>query len=318
MPAPGRTGSNDGRGRSDAVDVAATMDSGQVFLWDLIGDAYWYGVDGQDVLRVDQASGAVSTYAGKRWRRGGGARGDLMRSRDDMEAVTGSLPRDGVMDAALRRYGGLRVMRQDPFQCTISFITSANSNIQRIRANLAKIAETFGRPVTVRNVKRFHLFPTPEDLARASVREVQECGVGYRAKYIVEASEMIASGRVNFERIRRMPDYADVMDAVREIPGVGRKVADCIMLFSLDRLDAFPLDRWMIRVLRGHYKDILELPGSPQSGSPPHALTDSQYMKCHESIAGYFGPCAGYAQQLLFKMARDDAGAAWRKPQKNP
>lgn len=306
------------------------MDSGQVFLWDAIKDkrrTCWYGINGQDILRIDKK--AVSTYRNGKWRK---YENDFLRSTDNMRDIIRSFPNDITMKAASSKYSGLRIMRQDPFQCMISFIVSANSNIQRIRTNLANIAKRFGDCTTIDGLGEFHTFPEPKTLAKAHIHDIQQCGVGYRAKYVVEASKMIASGAINLEDVTRIESYCDAMDAMLCIPGVGRKVADCIMLFSLERLDAFPLDRWMMRVLDEYYGEVINLrrnvervkvaPSSSQSllstitmatKTTEYHLTDKQYKNAHQKITDYFGAYAGYAQQMLFKMARDDSGAAWRQ-----
>ena len=315
-------GSSSGAGRA-AIDVADTMNSGQVFLWRSIQKKgkgmWWYGVQGQEMLRVDGSTGRTSTYRkGGRW---AAYKKDLFRDSDNPGRIPESMPQDGVTAEAARRYRNLRIIRQDPYQCMISFITSANSNIRRITDNLSRMAETFGRPVDAGGgAGVMHLFPAASALAGATIREIQKCGVGYRAVYIKEASEMVESGEVNFGRIKQMKDYDDMMDAMLAIPGVGNKVADCIMLFSLERPDAFPLDRWMLRVLNTRYSDVFGSrgshavsPSSSPSSSPLEHLTDKRYRAAHSKIAEYFGPYAGYAQQWLFKMARDDAGASWRQ-----
>ena len=324
-------GSNGGAGRA-TVDVADTMNSGQVFLWRPIQKKgkwmWWYGVQGQEILRVDGHTGKTSTYRkGGRW---AAYKKDLFRDSDNPDRIPESMPQDDVTAEAARRYRNLRIIRQDPYQCAISFITSANSNIRRITDNLSRITETFGRPVdTGGGAGTMHLFPTPSALAGATIQEIQKCGVGYRAAYIKEASRMVESGEVDFGCIKQIKDYDDMMDAMLAIPGVGNKVADCIMLFSLERLDAFPLDRWMLRVLGTRYGDVFggqgshavssspsPSPSSSSSSSPPSPLehlTDKRYRAAHNKITEYFGTYAGYAQQWLFKMARDDAGASWRQ-----
>ena len=111
-----------------------------------------------------------------------------------------------------------------------------------------------------------------------------------------------------------MDSYNDARSVMLGIPGVGSKVADCIMLFALERLDAFPLDRWMLRVLARYYGSVLDVPQyNDKTAQTKFHLTDRQYGIIHERIVGYFGPYAGYAQQWLFKMARDEAGASWLK-----
>lgn len=310
----------DEKGRYCRINLADTIDSGQVFLWDETKTDYktgcglqWHGVDGQKILRVDADQyGAgihrVKAYAGDRWRNDAG---DFFRCGDDIQdKVARSLPNDAATQTAIGRYPGLRLMRQDPYQCTISFIVSTNSNIQKIRSSLVKMTRRFGDAITVNKIGKIHLFPTPDVLADATIQEVRECGVGYRAKYIIESSKMIASKEINYRHVMQMHNYHDAVSIMRSMPGVGNKVADCILLFALERLDAFPLDRWMIRVISRYYGDALSL---PQLST---ALSDKQYAAIHDKIVRYFGPYAGYAQQWLFKMARDDAQAAWL--QKNP
>lgn len=315
-------GSSSGAGRA-AVNIDDTMNSGQVFLWRAVQKKgkgwWWYGVQGQEILRVDGHTGRASSYRrGGRW---AAYKKDLFRDSDDPGRIPESMPQDDTTTEAARRYRNLRIIRQDPYQCMVSFITSANSNIQRITNNLSRMAETFGRPVDVENgAGVMHLFPTPSALAGATIREIQECGVGYRAAYIKEASKMVESGEIDFGRIKKMKNYDNMMDEMLAIPGVGNKVADCIMLFSLERLDAFPLDRWMLRVLGTRYRDVFGSRGThavssvpSSSSSPLEHLTDKRYRAAHNKITEYFGPYAGYAQQWLFKMARDDAGASWRQ-----
>ena len=312
-------GSGRGAGRA-AVNIADTMNSGQVFLWRSVQKKgyglWWYGIQGQEILRVDGHTGRTSTYRkGGRW---AAYKKDLFRDSDNPGRIPESMPQDDVTAEAARRYRNLRIIRQDPYQCMISFITSANSNIRRITGNLSLMAEAFGRPVDVGDgAGVMHLFPAPSALAGATIREIQECGVGYRAAYIKRASEMVESGEIDFGRIKRMKDYNDMMETMLAIPGVGNKVADCIMLFSLERLDAFPLDRWMLRVLGARYSDVFgrrrSHAASSPSSTPLEHLTDKRYRATHNKIVEYFGPYAGYAQQWLFKMARDDAGASWRQ-----
>ena len=147
----------------------------------------------------------------------------------------------------------------------------------------------------------FFLFPEPEALADASVNEIEKCGVGYRSGFIKAAAETVASSRINFEELRRS-NYLQAKKTVCDISGVGDKVADCVMLFSLDKLEAFPLDRWMIRVLDRNYAEF---------SLKTKTITPRQYALLHEKIVVRFGQYAGYAQQYLFKMERESLGKAW-------
>ena len=274
-----------------SIDVDGSINSGQVFLWRKSRN-YWYGVNGQDILRVDN-SRVVKSYQN--------AKTDFFRDKDDMRRIIESISRDKTTEMAVKRYPGLRLLRQDPFQCLISFIVSSNSNIQKIKTNLESISEKFGERVEFED-QEFFLFARPEELAKASTSEIRDCGVGYRAGFIKKAADMIFSKEIDLEHLRES-DYYEAKKSIRTIPGVGNKVADCVMLFSLDKLEAFPLDRWMIRILGKYFFKEFQL--------ETKTITERQYGILHEKIVDYFGPYAGYAQQFLFKMERDEHQRRW-------
>ncbi len=201
----------------------------------------------------------------------------------------------------MKKYLGLRLLRQDPFQCLISFIVSSNSNIQKIKFTLENLCKKFGKKIIFEN-KEFFLFPEPKSLASASIEEVDSCGAGYRSKFIIEASKMIFSKKIDLNKLKKM-EYAKAREILTQIPGVGNKVADCILLFSLDKLEAFPLDRWTIRILENYYPKNFHL--------ETKTITDKQYQILHEKILDYFGPYCGYSQQFLFKMERENYQKKW-------
>ena len=140
------------------------------------------------------------------------------------------------------------------------------------------------------------MFPRPERLAGATPEEIGRCGTGYRSGFVRDAARMVASGRIDLQELRDM-DYEHARDAVCTVPGVGYQVADCVMLFSLEKPEAFPIDRWTTRILREHYPGRFSL--------DTKTITQMQYRRIHEEIVDYFGPYAGYAQQFLFKMKRE-------------
>ena len=148
----------------------------------------------------------------------------------------------------------------------------------------------------------FSLFPEPKAISRASIPELLSCGLGYRSKFVFHASKMIAEGRIDLDELKKM-NYQDSKDELLKIPGIGNKVADCIMLFSLEKLDAFPLDRWMIKILKKYYSERFDLSFK--------TITEKKYDFLHEEIRNYFGPFAGYSQQFLFKMERDLYQKKW-------
>ena len=275
----------------DTINVENTIQSGQVFLWQKT-DGFWYGVDGQNVLKVDNFGKIRSSFEKNR--------PDFFRKKDNLEKIIKTISRDATTKKAVKDYFGLRLMDQDPFQCMISFIVSSNSNIQKIRICLERLSEKFGEKVEF-DKKEFFVFPKPEKLANAPVREIMECGTGYRSKFIKDAAGMVMEDKIDFKKLKRY-SYPRTREEICKVPGIGNKVADCIMLFSLNKLEAFPLDRWMIRILEKYYSSFhLET----------KTITKRQYELLHEKIVSYFGQYAGYAQQFLFKMERENFDKKW-------
>lgn len=266
------------------IDVPASVGSGQVFLWER-RDKTWQGIDGQRILELREGGPAPRAAA------------RFLRAGDDYAAMLSEISRDRAVARAARRYRGLRLLRQDPFQCYITFIVSANSSMARIRDGLWRLCSAFGGRSGGRG-RASHFFPEPRSLARASVGQLRACGLGYRAGYVKEAARM--APELDLERLRRRP-YPEARAELLRVPGIGPKVADCIMLFSLEKLDAFPIDTWMAKALRLHY------PGCFEGG---HG-TEKKYMRMRDEAVGRFGRYAGLAQQFLFKAARDGAGVPW-------
>ena len=273
------------------INVENSINSGQVFLWKK-NEKYWYGVNGQDVLKIDN-SGNIKSYQNNKI--------DFFRKKDDIEKIIKSISKDSVTKKAVKQYLGLRILEQDPFQCLISFITSSNSNIQKIKNSLEKISKKFGTKIIFQN-QEFFLFPEPKKLAKASINEIKSCGVGYRAQFIKEAANMTMLKKIDFEYLKKS-NYQEAKKEICLIPGVGNKVADCVLLFSLNKLEAFPLDRWIIRILEKYYSNKFQL--------ETKTITEKQYDIIHEKILNHFGPFAGYAQQFLFKMERENYQKKW-------
>ncbi len=273
------------------INVENSINSGQVFLWRK-NKENWYGVNGQNILKISKLGG-VKSYQNTKT--------DFFRRRDDIEKIIKSISKDSVTKKAVKQYLGLRILEQDPFQCLISFIVSSNSNIQKIKNSLEKISSKFGEKVEFEK-QEFFLFPKPENLAKASINEIKSCGVGYRARFIIEAANMIVLKKIDFEYLKNS-SYQDAKEKLCQIPGIGNKVADCILLFSLNKLESFPLDRWMIRILEKYYSDKFQL--------ETKSITQKQYEILHEKIVNHFGPYAGYAQQFLFKMERENYQKKW-------
>ena len=274
-----------------SIDIDNSINSGQVFLWEKQGGD-WYGIDGQDILKINK-NGVIKSIINSKT--------DFFRKNDNIQEIIKSISKDKTVKKAVKEYEGLRLFRQDPFQCLISFIISSNSNIQKIKNSLEKITKKFGKKVKIQN-KEFFLFPEPEKLARATIDEIKSCGVGYRAPFIKEAAKMVILKKIDFEYLKKC-DYHEAKKNICLVPGIGNKVADCIMLFSLNKLESFPLDTWMIKILEKYYSKEFKI--------ETKTITQKQYELLHEKIVNYFGPYCGYAQQYLFKMEREKNDKKW-------
>lgn len=275
----------------NTINLENTINSGQVFLWKK-QEEFWYGVNGQDILKINDL-GKITSYKNEKY--------DFFRKSDDIEKIIKSISKDRTTKIAVKKYLGLRLVRQDPFQCFISFIVSSNSNIQKIKSSLEKISVKFGTKIKFDN-QEFYVFPEPKKIANASIQEIQNCGVGYRAKFIIDAAKMVKSNQIDFDDLRKS-NYHDAKEMILTVPGIGNKVADCILLFSLEKTEAFPLDTWIIKILKKYYLEKFEI--------ETKSITEKQYNILHEKIVKYFGPYAGYAQQFLFKMERENYQKKW-------
>jgi len=273
-------------------NVHDTINSGQVFLWQN-HENIWFGIDGQNIIQISHKPSQAVILSQK-------AR-NFLRDDDDFDKIVKSISKDKIVKEAIKHSPGLRITRQNPFQCYISFIVSANSNIAKIRLCLEKLCRRFGTKIQFKN-KDFFLFPKPQRLASATLQELQECGLGYRSSYIIDAARAVLSGEINFNFLKKT-DYHTAKESLVKIPGIGNKVADCIMLYSLEKLEAFPLDVWMSKILEKYYSDKFDI--------DTKTITAKKYDMIHQRAIDYFGTHAGYAQQFLFKMERDLYEKKW-------
>lgn len=200
---------------------------------------------------------------------------------------------DENLTEAKSKYKGLKVLRQEPFETLISFIISANNNIGRIKGIIERICAKYGERIEL-DGGSFYAFPSPEALAKSTPDELRELGCGYRAPYITETAQAIAGG-FGLAALKAM-DYKDAKRKLTQLKGVGPKVADCVLLFSLGHFNAFPKDVWVKRVMH----DLYGVSGS-----------DNDVQQFAESK---FGRYAGIAQQYLFHAARNGELSKLKKP----
>ncbi len=281
-----------------SLDPVVSINSGQVFLWEKRGYS-WYGIHGDRVVRFTQADGHVEFAA---FPEGGSWEQKMFRLSDDMRAIFSEMSRDPLVRRLIKTYPGLRLMRQEPHQCLFSFVCASNTNIPMIRRMLHALTRKFGGPVKVDGTE-FFTFPSAAEINRTSIDELRSCGLGYRAKAIKAAAGAIASGQLDFDTLK-CASYEEAKEELLQLYGVGNKIADCVLLFSLEKLDAFPIDVWIARALAGHYRWLHKKKFGDK-------ITSHQYEQLSSSARDYFGRYAGYAQQYLYYHMRQTAGKKW-------
>ena len=271
-------------------DLTATLGCGQAFRWQQIGDAWEGVVAGRWVsLRQTDADSIHATTATPvrdwLWLR------NYLQLDADLAAVLATFPDDAPMRAAVAHCRGLRLLRQEPWECLASFICSSTKQIVQIRQIIALLSERFGEAVAVpRGHAPAFTFPTPERLAAASEAQLRACKMGFRAPYMFHAAQQVVSGQLRLDDLQAH-SCAVARDELERLNGVGRKIADCVLLFAFGFQEAFPVDVWVMRALRELY-------------FPRRRPTPQRLRSFSES---HFGPNAGYAQQYLFHYMRTRA-----------
>ena len=268
------------------LDLRATIDSGQVFRWRWDGE-WCYGVIGQHAYAMRQADGGLLVRSSApSEREASSSIADFLRLDDDLEGMLRDLADDPPLAEAVERWRGLRILRQDPWECLVGFICSQVSNIPRISRNMASVAEAYGERVAL-NGSVLYRFPSAERLASVGEEGLLGLGLGFRARYLAKIAERVDEGEVDLMALRRAP-YDEAKASLIQMKGIGDKVADCVLLFSLDKLEGFPIDRWVLRALADWY-------GHDERARYRDLLSWAQER---------WGNRAGYVQQYLFHHRR--------------
>ena len=281
-----------------SFNPVASINSGQVFLWEKHNNS-WYGIHGDRVIKFTQSEGCFEFCS---FPEDKSCDQKIFRLDDDIQKIFKEISHDPLVGRLTRAYPGLRLIRQDPHQCMFSFVCATNTNIPMIRRMLYNMARKFGRRTKVDGME-FFTFPTAADINRAAVDELRDCGLGYRTKAIKAVADAIISGRLDFDSLKKT-NYYESKKELLQIYGIGNKIADCALLFSLEKLDAFPIDVWIARALARHYSWLYTIKFSDKIA--PH-----QYEQLSEVVRRYFGKYAGYAQQYLYYYMRQAAGKKW-------
>ncbi len=253
-------------------DLPHTLDCGQAFRWRCDDKCVWSGVSGNKFLKLQKLQdGTVVLYDttiddfNSYWKN----YFDLER---DYSKIRKILSQNETLKAASDYSFGIRILNQEPFETLCSFIISQNNNISRIKGIIERLCEHFGQ-----DMGGYYAFPTPEKIATLSVEDLAPIRSGFRAKYLVDAAQKVAGGKIDLNNLRNLP-LEEARNELMKIKGVGPKVADCCLLFSHHHSQAFPKDVWIKRAM-----DTLF------SGELPEIAREY----------------AGIAQQYIFFYARD-------------
>lgn len=275
----------------EAFELKDIFECGQCFRWNKETEDTYIGVVKNNVIKVqkrenriyfksigeEELQSLVTEYF------------DLERDYEKIKQTLSNI--DIHMKQSIQHGKGIRILNQDLWETIISFIISANNNIPRIKGIIERIAKAYGKEI-VWEGKRYYTFPTIEELAKAKVEDLKQLGLGFRDKRVYETTNIIKEKKIDLEVLKKQ-EYPEVRENLLTLPGVGPKVADCILLFSsLKRWEAFPIDVWVRRVMNELYIH-----------NPDESKVKKEQI---EAIANEkFGPLAGIAQQYLFYWKRE-------------
>ena len=249
-----------------------TLSCGQVFRW-YKHEGFWYGFINRKPVKIRQEYDAL-IFSGK------------VKSRDiadyfnlglDYIKVIKTFPKNRILILALKKYWGLRIIKQDPFECLVSYILSSQNNIKRINKMVNELSFRYGKEMTFEG-RKIHAFPTLKELSGCCCNDLRNCRLGFRDKFLEDAITKLCSKEVKLEKIGKMT-HEKAMKELLKIKGIGKKVANCLLLFGFNKYEAFPIDVWIAKVLRKYF------PGKD---------------------AAYFGKYAGYAQEFLYAYIRNN------------
>ena len=270
--------------------LSHTLDCGQCFRWekedDPEFDETYTGVAFGKVLKISQKKNTVILFDTSLqdfqdiWQK----YFDFSRDYTEIKRV---LSCDEILKKSIAFGEGIRILNQDVWECIVSFIISASNNIPRIKKIISSLCENFGNKIEYEN-KTYYSFPDAETVAALSLEDISVIKCGFRDKYILDAAQKVVSGEIDTDALRLM-DRTSAKKALCSIKGVGNKVSDCILLFSLEKYDSFPIDVWIKRVMEYYYF----------SGA------DTAVDKIEKLASEKFSPFGGFAQQYLFFYARN-------------
>ena len=276
--------------KNESFEPVHIFECGQCFRWNKQKDNSYTGIFKNNVINVKKEDDKVIFT--------GNCNDDIKRICTDYfdlnqnyENIKTKLSKiDKYLENSIKYGNGIRILHQDLWETLISFIISANNNIPRIKTIIERISKKYGKKIIFQN-EEYYTFPKPEDLANATVQDLRSLGLGFRDVRVYETVQKTLRKEINLQELEKEKNIETLRNALLEIPGVGPKVADCIMLFSLKKYEFFPVDVWVRRVISELYFNNIE-----QKPQTIQKFAKEQY-----------GDLAGLAQQYLFYWRRDTA-----------
>ena len=241
----------------DSFNLEHIFECGQCFRWNKQEDNTYLGVAEKYVIRLEKKNKDI-IFKGNKTKNSKfknleefveyyfDLNTDYSKYKEKLSKV------DNYLDESIKFGEGIRILKQDVWECIISFIISANNNIPRIKKIIERIALNYGEKIEFEG-NAYYTFPTPEELSKASVEDLRNLGTGFRDKRIYNTTQIILSNEKYIENLKQMKTTKQMKEELLKLDGVGPKVADCILLFSLQRFDAFPIDVWVRRVMNDLY-----------------------------------------------------------------
>jgi N-glycosylase/DNA lyase len=276
-----------------------TLDCGQLFRWKKLGD-WWYGVVADRVIKIRQNNERLQFHVFPEIPKQGFVE-NYLRLDDDLPSILSEISKDDYIRKAISLFCGLRLCRQEPWECLISYICATYKSIPAIKKMISNISRCFGKKLSFDGYT-FYTFPKPTELSQVNPKHLRSCGLGFRAERVSETAKRVNSGKLSLERLKRL-NYLDAKRKLLDLPGVGQKVADCVLLFSLEKLEAFPVDVWMKRAATTFYESHFDA-SFVERVSNKGSITPKEYSTIGSFGREYFGSYAGYAQEYLFHLLR--------------
>ncbi len=279
----------------ESFNLKHIFECGQCFRWNMEDDGSWLGIIKDAVIRVKQNNDEFiftgSVNSSKDFKEIIQEYFDLDTNYNDYKEKLSKI--DEYLAESIRFGEGIRILKQDLWETIISFIISANNNIPRIKKIIDAISRNYGKKVIFED-KEYCLFPTPKELSKASVEDLRKLGLGFRDKRIFETTKIINENPSLLTEIENMNSTESMREELLKLDGVGPKVADCILLFALKRLDVFPIDVWVRRVMNDLYIH----------NENEEKVNKKELLNLAEEK---FKGLSGIAQQYLFYWKRESA-----------